>query len=263
MTSDTDLLMGKTAIVTGAGSGVGRASAALFARHGANVVCADVRRPWADETVGAIETAGGTALAVTCDVSRPDDVVRVVQSAADAFGRLDVMFNNAGIASSRRGILLEDHSDEEFDRLVGVNGRGVFHGCREAMLQFKRQQTGGVIVNTGSAAGMVAWGSAVYGATKAMVIQFTRALAIEAAPFGIRVNCICPGGMMTNFGQPEGDTPRAAPSDEETQAVMAMHPLGQLITPDDCAAAALYLASDRSANVTGVALPIDGGYTAR
>ena len=256
-------LAGKTVIITGAGSGVGRASAELFAQHGANVVCADVRRPWVDQTVDSIEATGGSALAVTCDVARAEDVVRTVQAAVDAFGRLDVMFNNAGIASSRRGILLEDHTDEEFERLVDVNGRGVFHGCREAMFQFKRQQSPGVIVNTGSAAGMVAWGSAVYGATKAMVIQFTRALAIEAAPFGIRVNCICPGGMMTNFGQPDDAEFRVTPSEEEAEMVRGLHPLGQVITPADCAQAALYLASDRSANVTGIALPIDGGYIAR
>jgi NAD(P)-dependent dehydrogenase (short-subunit alcohol dehydrogenase family) len=261
--AETNLLKGKTAIVTGGGSGVGRASAALFAQHGANVVCADVRRPWADETVEGIEAAGGRAVAVTCDVAEPDDVARAVQGAVETFGRLDVMFNNAGIASPRRGILLEEHSDEDFARLVAVNARGVFHGCREAMLQFKRQESAGAIVNTGSVAGLVAWGSAVYGGTKAMVIQLTRALAIEAAPFGIRVNCICPGGMFTNFAQPEGVPARAAPTAEELEMAKHMHPLGQMITPEDCAWAALYLASDLSANVTGVALPIDGGYVAR
>ncbi len=256
------LLEGRSVVLTGAGSGVGRASALLFAREGARLVCADLRRPWVDETVAMIEAEGGTAVALTCDVSVADDVVRAVATAVDAHGRLDVMFNNAGIASPRRGILLEEHSDDDFDHLVAVNARGVFHGCREAVLQFKRQGGGGVIVNTGSIAGMVGWGSVVYGGTKAMVIQITRALAAEVAPHGIRVNCICPGGMSTNFGVPESEAFRER-TPEERELVKTLHPLGQIITPEDCAMAALYLASDMSANVTGTALPIDGGYLTR
>lgn len=256
------LLADKTVVITGAGSGVGRASAELFAEHGARVVCADVRIGWAEETVRRVTDAGGTALAVACDVGRPDDVRRAVGTAVEAYGRLDVMFNNAGIASPRQGILLEEHTDDVFDRLVTVNARGVFHGCREAVLQFKRQGNGGVVVNTGSVAGMVGWGSAVYGATKAMVIQLTRTLAIEGAPFGIRVNCICPGGMYTNFGLPEAEAFRAR-TDEEIAIVESLHPLGRQITPTDCAWAALFLASDVAGNVTGIALPVDGGYIAR
>ena len=146
--------------------------------------------------------------------------------------------------------------------MVAVNARSVFFGCREAVLQFKRQGDGGVIVNTASVAGMVGLGSAVYGATKAMIIQLTRALAIEGAADGIRVNCICPGGMCTNFGVPEHMAfGERRPEDLEQAA--RMHPLGMPITPEDCAWAALYLASDLAANVTGVALPIDGGYVAR
>jgi NAD(P)-dependent dehydrogenase (short-subunit alcohol dehydrogenase family) len=256
------MLADKTVVITGAGSGVGRASAELFAQHGARVVCADIRRPWADETVQHIEDAGGTALAITCDVVQADDVACAVQTAVEVFGRLDVMFNNAGIASPRRGMTLEEHTDADFDRLVAVNARGVFYGCREAMKQFKRQGTRGAIVNTGSVAGMVALGTSVYGGTKALVIQLTRALAVEAAPSGIRVNCICPGGMYTNFGLPEGEAFRARTKDE-LSAIEAMHPLGELITATDCAWAALFLASDVAANITGVALPVDGGYLAR
>ena len=258
----TGLLAGKSVVVTGAGSGIGRAGAQLFAQQGARVVCADVRAAWAGETVRAINGEGGTAVAVTCDVAVADDVAAAIGAAVTAFGRLDVVFNNAGIASPRRGILLEEHTDDDFDRLVAVNARGVFHGCREAVVQFKRQGGGGVIVNTGSAAGMVGWGSAVYGGTKAMVIQLTRALAVEAAPHQIRVNCICPGAVMTNFGRSDDEAFRELTAEEQSLASM-IHPLGRLITPEDCAAAALYLASDLAANVTGVALPVDGGYLAR
>jgi NAD(P)-dependent dehydrogenase (short-subunit alcohol dehydrogenase family) len=265
------LLDGRSVVITGTGSGVGRATARLFAREGARVLCADLRPDWNAETVELITGEGGTAVPIECDVVNPDDVRRAVASAVDEFGRLDVMFNNAGIASSRRGILLEDHSDEEFDRLVAVNARSVFFGCREAVLQFKRQAEdgagageggGGVIVNTASITGLVGLGSAVYGATKAMIMSLTRSLAIEGAPFGIRVNCICPGGMSTNFGVTQEEIGRERnPADLEM--ALKMHPLGKPITPEDCAAAALYLASDQSANVTGVALPIDGGYVAR
>jgi NAD(P)-dependent dehydrogenase (short-subunit alcohol dehydrogenase family) len=256
------LLDGKSVVVTGAGSGVGRASATLFAREGAQVVCADLRTPWVEETVRCIDEQGGTAIAITCDVTDARDVARAVKTAVDRFDRLDVMFNNAGIASPRRGILLEEHTDDDFDHLVAVNARGVFYGCREAVLQFKRQGGGGVIVNTGSVAGMVGWGSVVYGGTKAMVIQITRALAAEAAPHGIRVNCICPGGMSTNFGLPENEAFRERTA-EEREMVKTLHPLGQIITPEDCAQAALFLASDMSANITGSALAIDGGYLAK
>jgi NAD(P)-dependent dehydrogenase (short-subunit alcohol dehydrogenase family) len=130
------------------------------------------------------------------------------------------------------------------------------------VLQFKRQGTGGVIVNTGSMAGMIGIGSVVYGGTKGLVIQLTRALAAETATAGIRVNCICPGGMATNFGQPEGGAFREL-TEEDKASASAIHPLGKMIVPEDCAQAALYLASDMSANVTGTALPIDGGYLAR
>jgi NAD(P)-dependent dehydrogenase (short-subunit alcohol dehydrogenase family) len=255
-------LEGKSVVITGTGSGVGRASARLFAREGARVVCADLRAEWNEETVDLVKDEGGTAVGVACDVVDPDDVARAIATAVSSFGRLDVMFNNAGIASPRRGMLLEEHTDDDFDRLVAVNARGAFFGCREAVLQFKRQGGGGAIVNTASIAGMVALGSAVYGGTKAMIIQMTRALAIEAAPDQIRVNCICPGGMSTNFGvaQEQLGIDRT-PEDLELGA--KMHPLGQAITPDDCARAALFLASDQAANITGTALPIDGGYISR
>src|SRR5262245_38997644 len=245
------LLADKSVVITGAGSGVGRATAALFAEHGALVACADVRTDWAQETVRQIEEASGAALAVACDVTRAEEVNAAVHTAVDAFGRLDVMVNNAGIASPRRGILLEEHTDEDFERLVAVNARGVFNGSRAAVRQFKAQGDGGVIVNTGSAAGMVSWGSAVYGGTKAMVIQLTRCLAIEGAPFGIRANCICPGGMLTNFGVAASEAFQSR--SDELEMVKSLHPLGKEITPTDCAWAALYLASDVSANVTGAA----------
>jgi len=253
------LVEGKSVVVTGAGSGIGRASALLFAREGARVVCADIRPEWAEATVHAVTEAQGTAVAVACDVSSADEVESTVRTAVQQFGRLDVMFNNAGIASNKVGQPFEDHTVDDVDRLFAVNGWGVLHGCRSAVLQFKEQGDGGVIVNTGSIAGLVGWGSVIYGSIKAMVIHLTKALAAEAAPHGIRVNCVCPAAVMTNFGRPDEDAFTELDPGLLDMA-KALHPLGRLITADDCAAAALYLASDMSANVTGLALPVDGGY---
>ncbi len=258
------LLEDKVAVITGAGSGVGRASARRFVDEGAAVVCADIDLDRAKETVNQLESMGGKAVAERCDVSEDADVSAAIASAVGHFGRLDVMFNNVGIPTPRLGMAFEDHSVEDFDRLTSVNFRGVFLGCRNAVVRFKEQGGGGVILNTGSVAGLVGWGGTVYGATKGAVHQLTRAVAVEVAPFGIRVNAICPAGMpYTGFMAAGG----MEVSGQELEAVAAhtgsMHPLGRPITAEDCAQAAVYLCSDAAANVTGILLPIDGGYVAR
>jgi NAD(P)-dependent dehydrogenase (short-subunit alcohol dehydrogenase family) len=258
------VLAGKSAVVTGAGSGVGRASAVRFAGEGARVVVADIDFDHAKETVRQIESAGGTAVPVGVDVADEQQVQSMITAAVDHFGRLDILFNNVGIPTPRLGMTFEDHTLEDFNRLVAVNLGGVFLGCKYAVLQYKKQGGGGVILNTGSVAGLVAWGGAVYGATKGGVIQLTRAVAVEAAPFGIRVNAICPAAMpLTGFMAAGGlqidDAQRAVMAEK----VGAQHPLGQAITAEDCAEAALYLVSDGARNITGVALPVDGGYVAK
>ncbi|RDH77334.1 SDR family NAD(P)-dependent oxidoreductase [Mycolicibacterium moriokaense] len=257
-------LAGKSAIVTGAGSGVGRASALRFAEEGARVVVADIDLDHAKETVRQAEAAGGTAVALGVDVSDEQQVQAMIAAAVDQFGRLDILFNNVGIPTPRLGAVLEDHSLEDFNRLVAVNLGGVFLGSKYAVLQFKEQGDGGVILNTGSVAGLVSWGGSVYGATKGGVLQLTRAVAIEGAPFGIRCNAICPAAMpLTGFmaagGLDVDETQQAAIAEK----VGAQHPLGRAITAEDCAEAALYLVSDAARNITGVALPVDGGYVAR
>ena len=258
------LLDGKSAIVTGAGSGVGRASALRFAQEGARVVVADIDLDNAKETVRQIESAGGTAVPVGVDVSDEDQVRGMITSAVDAYGRLDILFNNVGIPTPRLGMTFEDHTLEDFNRLVAVNLGGVFLGCKYAVLQFKKQGDGGVILNTGSVAGLVAWGGTVYGATKGGVLQLTRAVAVEAAPFGIRVNAICPAAMpLTGFMAAGGLQVDAEQQAGIAEKVGAQHPLGNAITAEDCAEAALYLVSDAARNITGVSLPVDGGYVAR
>jgi NAD(P)-dependent dehydrogenase (short-subunit alcohol dehydrogenase family) len=256
------LLADKSAIVTGAGGGVGAASALRFAAEGAKVVCADIKPELVKETARQIEAAGGTAVAVEADVSREADVAAMIALAVERFGRLDILFNNVGVPTPRLGAKLEDHTVEDFQRLVTINFGGMFYGCKHAVIQFKRQGGGGVILSTGSVAGIVAYGGSVYGATKAAVHQLTRAVAIEGAPFGIRANAICPAGMpYTNF-MAAGGLPAAA-LEQAIETTAANHPLGKAITAEDCAEAAVFLVSDRSANVTGVLLPVDGGYVAR
>jgi NAD(P)-dependent dehydrogenase (short-subunit alcohol dehydrogenase family) len=258
------LLEGKAAIVTGAGSGVGRVSAVRFAEEGARVLCADVNGDAVKETAAQIESAGGTAVAQQCDVSSEADVIAMIAAAVDQFGRLDILFNNVGIPTPRLGALLEDHTVEDFDRLTSVNFRGVFLGSKHAVLQFKKQGGGGVIVNTGSVAGLVGWGGSVYGATKGAVHQLTRAIAIEGAPHGIRANAICPAGMpYTGFMAAGGMSLTGEALEAAAASVGSSHPLGRPITAEDCAEAAIFLASDRAANITGTLLPVDGGYVAR
>ncbi|HET8992602.1 MAG TPA: SDR family oxidoreductase [Rhodococcus sp. (in: high G+C Gram-positive bacteria)] len=258
------LLEDKSAIVTGAGSGVGRATALRLAEEGAQVVCADINVDQAKETVRLVEAAGGAATAVVADVSDEDQVEAMVNAAVEQYGKLDILVNNVGIPTPRLGATFEEHTREDFERLVGVNLGGVFFGSKHAVLQFKKQGSGGAIVNTGSVAGLVAWGGSVYGATKGAVHQLTRAVAIEGAPHGIRVNAIAPAGMpLTGFMTAGGLDPEMGARPEVTDRIATQHPLGRFITAEDCAEAILYLASDMSKNVTGVVLPVDGGYVAR
>jgi NAD(P)-dependent dehydrogenase (short-subunit alcohol dehydrogenase family) len=258
-------LESKSAVVTGAAGGVGRASALHFAEEGARVICVDINEEAATETAGLIEEAGGSAVALACDVSKEEDVAAVIAAAVEREGRLDIMFNNVGIPTPRLGATLEHHSWEDYRRHCAVNFGGVFNGCKLAVVQFKSQGGGGVILNTGSVAGLVSWGGAVYGATKGAVNQLTKAVVIEAAPFDIRCNAICPAGMpFANFFAAGGRPPQTREEQKQAAAsVGASHPLGRPITAEDCAAAAVFLCSEGAVNITGVLLPIDGGYIAR
>lgn len=255
------LLDGKVAVVTGAGSGVGRAACLLFAEHGASVVAADIDGAAARATAEQVTAAGGRAAAVDCDVAQAASVDGAVAAAVAQFGRLDVMYNNAGVTivpppgQPLKSFL--DATDADFDRLNAINVKGVMNGCKAALRQFEAQGGGGVIVNTASVAGLIGYGGVIYGATKGAIAILTKTLALEVAEKGVRVNSVCPSGMPTNFiGAGIGTSERARESMGRT------HPLGRPVEPEECAAAALFLASDLASNITGVNLPVDGGLSA-
>lgn len=250
------LVDGKVVVITGAGSGVGRAACLLFAEHGAKIVAADISSEAVEVTAAEVEKAGGKAIAVLCDVVSAESVESLVKAAVAKFGRLDVMYNNAGI-TTRPGLSFMESSDEDMDKLAAVNIKGVIHGCQSAIRQFDAQGGGGAIVSTASVAGLIGFGGVLYGSSKGAITTLTRTLALEFASKGIRVNAVCPAAMPTNFGG-------AALKNSELgqKHTAALHPLGRIITPEECAAAALFLASDLASNITGVNLPVDGGMSA-
>ncbi|MFF8656030.1 SDR family NAD(P)-dependent oxidoreductase [Streptomyces huasconensis] len=248
---------GRTVLVTGAGSGLGRAMARAFAAEGANVVVAGRTAASLEETVALIEAAGGTALAATADVSRSADMTALVAAAVDRFNSLDVAVNNAGIA--RAGQPVTELSEEDWRAMLDINVTGVLLALQAEVGQMRAQATGGTIVNIGSNLGAhhSVPGTAAYGATKAAVSALSRAAAAEHIRDGVRINTVSPGAADTTMslrpGESEAD--RAARMKEES-------PLGRVSTTEEVAAAVLYLASDESASVVGADLVIDGGAAA-
>ena len=254
------MLENKVSVITGAGSGVGRAAACFFTAQGARVLAADIDLASAQETA---RLAGGETMAVQCDVADAASVDAMVAAAVAAFGRLDILFNNAGITVMPvpgKGLRrLTDLPQDEMRRVEEVNINGVIFGCQAAIRQFEAQGSGGAIVNTASVSGLIGYGGVLYGATKGAVTSITRALAIEVAEQGIRVNAICPAGMLTHYSGMDPDSPHA---DTIRDRMGQAHPLGRAIDPMDAAKAAAFLASDLASNITGVNLPVDGGLTA-
>jgi 2-keto-3-deoxy-L-fuconate dehydrogenase len=251
-------LQQRVAVITGAGSGIGRAMALLFAREGARVLAADVNMAAADETTAAIGVEGGVCEAFAVDVTQADQVRSMIERAVDLYGRIDILCNNAGIGSTTDVV---ECDPDEWDRVMTVNVKSVYLGCKYAIPDMIKQG-GGVIINTASVAGMVGLVKrAAYSASKGAVIALTRQVAIEYVEQNIRVNCLCPGTVDSPWvGRllDQTDNPVQA-----RESLVARQPMGRLGTPEEIAAAALYLASDDAAFITGTGLVIDGGLTAR
>lgn len=259
-------LTGKVAVVTGAASGIGKATAQAFLREGARVALTDLDRDGLDGVLEELQDADVTARSYRHDVTSEDDWRRVVDDVLDAWGRFDVLVNNAGIADARP---LVDTSLEQWRKVMSVDLDSVFLGTRFAIEAMRRSGNGGSIVNVSSAAGIKAGAkAAAYCASKAAVRMLTRVAALECADAkdGIRVNSICPGGVRTPIweGLDFWETVRknAGGNEEAWEAMTAGIPLGRFSHPDEIARSILFLASDDSAFMTGSDLVIDGGYTA-
>jgi NAD(P)-dependent dehydrogenase (short-subunit alcohol dehydrogenase family) len=247
-------LSDKLAVITGAATGIGRATALLFAREGAAVAIGDINEAGGRQTAANIEAAGGRASFVGCDVTEAASVEALMRSAAETMGGIDVIVNNAGAQRSGR---VTEFAEEEWDLLMRVNPRSCFLGVKYGV-PYLRQRGGGVIVNVASLAGLKGGpGMTAYSASKGAIVAFTKALAPELAPDGIRVNAMCPGWIDTPFNQPAIDFMggRAA----QDQVVRQIVPMGRQGTPEEIAAGMLFLASDASSYMTGQSLVVDGG----
>ena len=246
----------KVAVITGAKSGIGLATARRFAAEGAELVAADVKD--ASKEVRELVEAGGQARFVQADVSSASHVERLVQEALAAYGRVDVLVNNAGIELPKK---VTDTTDSEWDRLMDVNLKGVFL-CSRAAIPLMQFQGGGVIVNVASELGLVGGSEiAAYCASKGGVVQLTKAMAIDHAAEGIRVNCVCPGPVATPLL--EATIAGSSNPEEERRSILNKTLLKRLGRPDEIANVILFVASDESSYMTGSVVVVDGGCTAQ
>jgi 3-oxoacyl-[acyl-carrier protein] reductase len=255
-------LKGKVAIITGANSGIGRATARLFAREGAKVVCCDIQEsiaPRIDQLIK--EKEGGQAVFATIDVTKQEDCERMVQTALESFGRVDILYNNAGAGIRKK---VHEHSDEEWNFVLNTNLNAMFRGSRAVLPLFIKQGSGN-IVTTASTFGLLASPDYPgYCATKAAIINLTREMALDYGPLGIRVNCVCPGAIETpRFrGFPPRPTLGEGMTEEQRRTMGASNrALLRMGRPEEIAYGVLFLVSDEASFVTGHALVVDGGQT--
>jgi len=248
--------VGKAGLVTGAGGGIGRATAIAFAREGAQVVCADIDAVNGAETVGLIRDSGGEALFVKTDVARSADVKSMVDFTVENFGRLDFAHNNAGIDGEFATI--ESSTEENFDNVIGINLKSVWLGLKYE-IPINAEQGSGAIVNTGSTASLFGYRTmSHYVASKHGVVGLTKSAALECSLMGIRVNCVCPGVVATKM---ISDFVKDVP--EVFQAMSSMQPINRMGEAEELANAVLWLCSDEASFVTGAILNVDGGIAAQ
>ena len=243
------LLSGKVAVITGVNSGIGRKTAEVFAQQGANIVGVDIRTDRMEELQKLVEAYGVKFLGCQCDVRSTEDVKTVLSKAAETFGRIDVMVNNAGVSSDRP---ITRTSSDEYQRVMDINVKGTFNFCKYAAAYFKKQKRG-VIINTASVNGIYGAGmGSPYSASKGAIISLTKSLAIELAPWKVRVNAVAPGVVNTEMVAVLGE--------RERQCFIDSIPLKRMGEAEDIARAMLFLASDWASYITGTIISVDGGY---
>jgi NAD(P)-dependent dehydrogenase (short-subunit alcohol dehydrogenase family) len=252
-------LKNKVAIITGAGSGQGRAAALIFSREGAKIAVSDWKPELGDETVTLVKKAGGEAIFIRTDVSESADVQNLVRTTVSTYGRIDILYNNAGVGFSSPLSMADviNTPEADWDRVIAINLRSMYLTAKYGIPEMIKSG-GGSIINTASIAALIGSGAAhAYTAAKGGMVALSRALAVEFGPKNIRVNCICPGAIDTPMIAPVID-----PLKKSGQPFMTS-PIRRLGTPEDIANCALYLASDESTFVTGATLVVDGGYIAQ
>ena len=256
----TGKLAGKTAVVTGAGSGIGRAAAVLFAREGAAVAVVDLNAEAAKDTAGEIAASGGTALPVVANVADRLQVTSAFEQIRNEYRRVDVLYNNAGVNSAGSVI---DATEDDWDRSFAVNAKGTFL-CSQAAAPGMVAAGGGSIINQGSVAALAGIANfASYCAAKGAVVALTRSMSVDLAPRGVRVNVICPGTVYTPLMEPMLRARGGGDMAAGLALTVAKYPIGRLGTPAEIAAVALFLASDDSSFMTGSVVTADGGMTSQ
>ncbi len=255
-------LKGKVALITGGGSGLGRATALVFAREGAKVAIADLDPEGGRRTAATIEDVGGQAEFIEADVSKAAGARKAADRTVARFGKLDILFSNAGIAGKETQANIDELDEDDWDRVLGVNLKGVYL-CAKYAVPHMKKAGGGAIVSTASIAGIIGLHAHAYGASKGGVVILTKTMALELAPFHIRVNAVAPGFIDTPLSRGARRGLNEEQQAANVQRLAGLAPLKRIGHPEDIARAVLYLASDEASFVTGHVLVVDGGYTAQ